>query len=103
MSDVRGPHTQRASNSTNLYIGLRMTPEHSQSAVLVSVPVVDVWIVRMRVHHRFVPMLVRVRSRVRHWWIGRHVHVLMMFVVCVRMIVLHPFVSVLMLMPLGEM
>ena len=30
-------------------------------------------------------------------------HVLMMFVVDVRMIVLHPFVPVLMLMPLGEM
>jgi hypothetical protein len=65
MSDVRGPHTQRASNSTKLYIGLRMTPEHSQSVVLVSVPVVDVWIVRMRVHERFMSMLVRMRNRVR--------------------------------------
>ena len=54
-------------------------PNDWQSIVLV--PVVDVRIVRMCVYQWFVPMLVSVRLRIRHGWIGRHVGVLMMLVV----------------------
>lgn len=67
------------------------------------VSVVDVRIVGMRVHHRRVPMVVSVGLRVSHRWVGKRVDVLMMFVVHVRMVVLHRFVPVLMLMPLCEM
>ena len=67
------------------------------------VPVVDVRIVRMCVRHRLVPMPMSVRHRVGHWGVGERVHVLMMLVVHVPVIVLHRFVLVLVLVPLGEM
>ena len=67
------------------------------------VSVVDVWIMRMGVRYRLVPMPMSVRRRVGHWRVGKRVDVIMMFVVYVAMVVLHRFVLMLVLVPLGEM
>ena len=67
------------------------------------VSVVDVRIMRMGVRHRLVPVPMSVRRWVGHWWVGMRVGVLMMFVVYVPMVVLHRFVLMLVLVPLGEM
>ena len=57
----------------------------------------------MCVRHRLVPMPMCVRRRIGHRWIGKRVDVFMMFVVYVPMVVLHCFVLMLVLVPLGEM
>jgi hypothetical protein len=69
----------------------------------VIVPVVDVRIMSVCVHERLVSMPVSVRNRVRNGWVGGIVRVPMMLVVHMRMVVLHRFVQVLMLVPLCEM
>ncbi len=72
------------------------------STVLVRVPVMNVRIVRVRVHHRLVPVRMRVRTRVAHGRIVRTMGVPVMLVVDVRMRVVHRFVRVLVGVPLGD-
>jgi len=69
----------------------------------VVVSVMDVRVMSVCVDERFVSMPVSVRNRVSNWWVGRHVGVPMMFVMHMRMVVLHRFVPMLVLMPLCEM
>lgn len=70
---------------------------------VVRVAVMDIGIVRMCVHHWLVSMVVRMRRRICYLRIARCMDVLMMLVMYVRMVVLHRFVPVLMVMALCEM
>jgi hypothetical protein len=65
----------------------------------VAVPMVKVWIVWMPMHHRRMPMPVRVRFAGR---ITRAMRMLVMLVMHVAMLMLNRFVSMLMVVPFGE-
>ncbi|HJT07276.1 MAG TPA: hypothetical protein VJ747_10135 [Stellaceae bacterium] len=75
-------------------------PSETQLAILVRMPVMDVWVVRVPVDDRGVPMDMDVRLAGR---VAGRMPVAVMLVVHVRMLMHHAFVGMLMLVMFHEM
>jgi hypothetical protein len=66
-------------------------------------PMVQVWVMRVRVYHRLMVMRVRMRYGIGDGRVAGPVRVLVVFVMDVRMAVYHFFVTMFVRVPLGEM